>query len=123
MPVTPASPHPPSPLLQFILNVRLDYRISYLLSVFKKEFVEVFPMQDSGADGTAPAFDSTSEPPAPAPPPAFPPAPFPRVHTAVGGAWVSSQTCLLPACKGLRPHSLPSLPVRGEAGTSPFTPQ
>lgn len=47
---------------QFILNVRLDYRISYLLSVFKKEFVEVFPMQDSGADGTAPAFDSTSEP-------------------------------------------------------------
>lgn len=77
MPVTPASPHPPSPLLQFILNVRLDYRISYLLSVFKKEFVEVFPMQDSGADGTAPAFDSTSEPPAPAPPPAFPPAPGP----------------------------------------------
>lgn len=53
---------PSSPLLQFILNVRLDYRISYLLSVFKKEFVEVFPMQDSGADGTAPAFDSTSEP-------------------------------------------------------------
>uniref|UniRef100_A0A2K5F4F5 Inositol 1,4,5-trisphosphate receptor n=1 Tax=Aotus nancymaae TaxID=37293 RepID=A0A2K5F4F5_AOTNA len=49
-------------ILQFILNVRLDYRISYLLSVFKKEFVEVFPMQDSGADGTAPAFDSTSEP-------------------------------------------------------------
>uniref|UniRef100_H0XR47 Inositol 1,4,5-trisphosphate receptor n=1 Tax=Otolemur garnettii TaxID=30611 RepID=H0XR47_OTOGA len=48
-------------ILQFILNVRLDYRISYLLSVFKKEFVEVFPMQDSGADGTAPAFDSTSE--------------------------------------------------------------
>ncbi|ELK16622.1 Inositol 1,4,5-trisphosphate receptor type 3 [Pteropus alecto] len=54
-------------ILQFILNVRLDYRISYLLSVFKKEFVEVFPMQDSGADGTAPAFDSTSEP-YPAPP-------------------------------------------------------
>ena len=53
---------PSSLLLQFILNVRLDYRISYLLSVFKKEFVEVFPMQDSGADGTAPAFDSTSEP-------------------------------------------------------------
>nr|BAN82183.1 hypothetical protein [Ovophis okinavensis] len=47
-------------ILQFILNVRLDYRISYLLSVFKKEFVEVFPMQDSAADGTAPAFDSTS---------------------------------------------------------------
>lgn len=45
---------------QFILNVRLDYRISYLLSVFKKEFVEVYPMQDSAADGTAPAFDSTS---------------------------------------------------------------
>uniref|UniRef100_A0A8C3LZR2 Inositol 1,4,5-trisphosphate receptor n=1 Tax=Chrysolophus pictus TaxID=9089 RepID=A0A8C3LZR2_CHRPC len=47
-------------ILQFILNVRLDYRISYLLSVFKKEFVEVYPMQDSAADGTAPAFDSTS---------------------------------------------------------------
>nr|XP_012602298.1 inositol 1,4,5-trisphosphate receptor type 3 [Microcebus murinus] len=47
-------------ILQFILSVRLDYRISYLLSVFKKEFVEVFPMQDSGADGTAPAFDSTT---------------------------------------------------------------
>ncbi|XP_041439755.1 inositol 1,4,5-trisphosphate receptor type 3 isoform X2 [Xenopus laevis] len=47
-------------ILQFILNVRLDYRISYLLSVFKKEFVEVFPMQDNAADGTAPAFDSTN---------------------------------------------------------------
>uniref|UniRef100_A0A8D2JCB7 Inositol 1,4,5-trisphosphate receptor n=1 Tax=Varanus komodoensis TaxID=61221 RepID=A0A8D2JCB7_VARKO len=47
-------------ILQFILNVRLDYRISYLLSVFKKEFVEVYPMQDSGADGTAPAFDSST---------------------------------------------------------------
>uniref|UniRef100_A0A8C5LVY6 Inositol 1,4,5-trisphosphate receptor n=1 Tax=Leptobrachium leishanense TaxID=445787 RepID=A0A8C5LVY6_9ANUR len=47
-------------ILQFILSVRLDYRISFLLSVFKKEFVEVFPMQDTGADGTAPAFDSTS---------------------------------------------------------------
>lgn len=63
-----SSPHP-SLFLQFILNVRLDYRISYLLSVFKKEFVEVFPMQDSGADGTAPAFDSTSEPPPASPPP------------------------------------------------------
>lgn len=48
---------------QFILNVRLDYRISYLLSVFKKEFVEVYPMQDSAADGTAPAFDSSSNSP------------------------------------------------------------
>ncbi|KAM9292317.1 inositol 1,4,5-trisphosphate-gated calcium channel ITPR3 isoform 2-T2 [Gastrophryne carolinensis] len=47
-------------ILQFILNVRLDYRISYLLSVFKKEFVEVFPMADSAADGTAPAFDNSS---------------------------------------------------------------
>lgn len=43
--------------------MRLDYRISYLLSVFKKEFVEVYPMQDSAADGTAPAFDSTSNSP------------------------------------------------------------
>ncbi|KAJ1139205.1 hypothetical protein NDU88_005580 [Pleurodeles waltl] len=47
-------------ILQFILNVRLDYRISFLLSVFRKEFLEVFPMQDSAADGTAPAYDSTS---------------------------------------------------------------
>uniref|UniRef100_A0A8C4VS27 Inositol 1,4,5-trisphosphate receptor n=1 Tax=Gopherus evgoodei TaxID=1825980 RepID=A0A8C4VS27_9SAUR len=39
-------------ILKFILNVRLDYRISYLLSVFKKEFIEVYPMQDSSADGT-----------------------------------------------------------------------
>uniref|UniRef100_A0A8D2MT85 Inositol 1,4,5-trisphosphate receptor n=1 Tax=Zonotrichia albicollis TaxID=44394 RepID=A0A8D2MT85_ZONAL len=36
-------------ILQFILDVRLDYRISYLLSVFKKEFVEVYPMQDTAA--------------------------------------------------------------------------
>lgn len=28
--------------LQFILNVRLDYRISSLLSIFKKEFDENF---------------------------------------------------------------------------------
>ncbi|XP_036388451.1 inositol 1,4,5-trisphosphate receptor type 3 isoform X2 [Megalops cyprinoides] len=38
-------------ILQFILNVRLDYRLSFLLSVFKKEFVEVYPMAD--ADATA----------------------------------------------------------------------
>ncbi|MGH0141198.1 UNVERIFIED_CONTAM: hypothetical protein FKN15_010726 [Acipenser sinensis] len=38
-------------IMQFILNVRLDYRISFLLSVFKKEFVEVYPMGD--ADATA----------------------------------------------------------------------
>uniref|UniRef100_A0A8C4VNA4 Inositol 1,4,5-trisphosphate receptor n=1 Tax=Gopherus evgoodei TaxID=1825980 RepID=A0A8C4VNA4_9SAUR len=43
-------------ILKFILNVRLDYRISYLLSVFKKEFIEVYPMQDSSADGTAPSL-------------------------------------------------------------------
>ncbi|XP_072569106.1 inositol 1,4,5-trisphosphate-gated calcium channel ITPR3 [Paramormyrops kingsleyae] len=36
-------------ILQFILNVRLDYRLSFLLSVFKKEFVEVFPMEDADA--------------------------------------------------------------------------
>ncbi|KAG8451030.1 hypothetical protein GDO86_003346 [Hymenochirus boettgeri] len=46
-------------ILQFILNVRLDYRISYLLSVFKKEFVEVFPMQDNAADGASPAFETS----------------------------------------------------------------
>uniref|UniRef100_A0A8C0EPU0 Inositol 1,4,5-trisphosphate receptor n=1 Tax=Bubo bubo TaxID=30461 RepID=A0A8C0EPU0_BUBBB len=47
-------------ILQFILNVRLDYRISYLLSVFKKEFVEVYPMQDSAADGTAPQLSPSA---------------------------------------------------------------
>uniref|UniRef100_A0A8B9L874 Inositol 1,4,5-trisphosphate receptor n=1 Tax=Astyanax mexicanus TaxID=7994 RepID=A0A8B9L874_ASTMX len=36
-------------ILQFILNVRLDYRLSFLLSVFKKEFVEVYPMGDVDA--------------------------------------------------------------------------
>ncbi|XP_062854471.1 inositol 1,4,5-trisphosphate receptor type 3 [Trichomycterus rosablanca] len=39
-------------ILQFILNVRLDYRISFLLSVFKKEFVDLYP--------TADAMDATS---------------------------------------------------------------
>ncbi|KAG7242347.1 hypothetical protein INR49_023906 [Caranx melampygus] len=33
----------------FILNVRLDYRLSFLLSVFKKEFVDVYPMADADA--------------------------------------------------------------------------
>ncbi|XP_016093919.1 LOW QUALITY PROTEIN: inositol 1,4,5-trisphosphate receptor type 3-like, partial [Sinocyclocheilus grahami] len=36
-------------ILQFILSVRLDYRLSFLLSVFKKEFVEVYPMGDADA--------------------------------------------------------------------------
>ncbi|XP_035999107.1 inositol 1,4,5-trisphosphate receptor type 3 isoform X2 [Fundulus heteroclitus] len=36
-------------ILQFILNVRLDYRISFLLSVFKKEFVDVYPMGEADA--------------------------------------------------------------------------
>ncbi|KAJ8386368.1 hypothetical protein AAFF_G00170730 [Aldrovandia affinis] len=36
-------------ILQFILNVRLDYRLSFLLSVFKKEFVELYPMADADA--------------------------------------------------------------------------
>lgn len=40
---------PNSPLHQFILNVRLDYRLSFLLSVFKKEFVDVYPMADADA--------------------------------------------------------------------------
>uniref|UniRef100_A0A8D0KPI7 Inositol 1,4,5-trisphosphate receptor n=1 Tax=Salvator merianae TaxID=96440 RepID=A0A8D0KPI7_SALMN len=48
-------------ILQFILNVRLDYRISYLLSVFKKEFVEVYPMQDSGADAATMNLDRIGE--------------------------------------------------------------
>ncbi|KAM3872536.1 inositol 1,4,5-trisphosphate-gated calcium channel ITPR3 isoform 2-T2 [Diretmus argenteus] len=38
-------------ILQFILNVRLDYRLSFLLSVFKKEFVDVYSMAE-GADAT-----------------------------------------------------------------------
>lgn len=40
---------PNSALRQFILNVRLDYRLSFLLSVFKKEFVDVYPMADADA--------------------------------------------------------------------------
>ncbi|XP_077411063.1 inositol 1,4,5-trisphosphate-gated calcium channel ITPR3 isoform X7 [Vanacampus margaritifer] len=36
-------------ILQFILNVRLDYRLSFLLSVFKKEFVDVYPLADADA--------------------------------------------------------------------------
>ncbi|MEQ2252283.1 Inositol 1,4,5-trisphosphate receptor type 3, partial [Ilyodon furcidens] len=36
-------------ILQFILNVRLDYRLSFLLSVFKKEFVDVYPMAEADA--------------------------------------------------------------------------
>uniref|UniRef100_A0A8C2Q226 Inositol 1,4,5-trisphosphate receptor n=1 Tax=Cyprinus carpio TaxID=7962 RepID=A0A8C2Q226_CYPCA len=36
-------------ILQFILSVRLDYRLSFLLSVFKKEFVDVYPMGDADA--------------------------------------------------------------------------
>uniref|UniRef100_A0A5F9CYA5 Inositol 1,4,5-trisphosphate receptor n=1 Tax=Oryctolagus cuniculus TaxID=9986 RepID=A0A5F9CYA5_RABIT len=41
-----------APLVQFILNVRLDYRISYLLSVFKKEFVEVSAPTSTGHEPT-----------------------------------------------------------------------
>ncbi|KAI7798187.1 putative inositol 1, partial [Triplophysa rosa] len=36
-------------ILQFILSVRLDYRISFMLSVFKKEFADVYPMGDADA--------------------------------------------------------------------------
>ncbi|XP_077567065.1 inositol 1,4,5-trisphosphate-gated calcium channel ITPR3 [Stigmatopora nigra] len=36
-------------IMQFILNVRLDYRLSFLLSVFKKEFVDVYPLADADA--------------------------------------------------------------------------
>lgn len=38
-----------SGFVQFILSVRLDYRLSFLLSVFKKEFVDVYPMGDADA--------------------------------------------------------------------------
>lgn len=86
----------PSLHLQFILNVRLDYRISYLLSVFKKEFVEVFPMQDSGADGTAPAFDSTSAYLASAPPLGSGPGTH-RVEQWNGDTWAASLPRPFPA--------------------------
>ncbi|XP_038676821.1 inositol 1,4,5-trisphosphate receptor type 3 isoform X2 [Scyliorhinus canicula] len=47
-------------ILQFILNVRLDFRISYLLSVFKKEFVDNNPIPESTADGAiTPFMEST----------------------------------------------------------------
>lgn len=94
---------PSSPILQFILNVRLDYRISYLLSVFKKEFVEVFPMQDSGADGTAPAFDSTSEPHPDSSPGLRLRLTRPWVHGWVepGGHLSSPVLPCFPTCKGL----------------------
>ncbi|XP_019743314.1 inositol 1,4,5-trisphosphate-gated calcium channel ITPR3 [Hippocampus comes] len=36
-------------ILQFILNVRLDYRLSFLLSVFKKEFEDVYSLADADA--------------------------------------------------------------------------
>ncbi|XP_077948581.1 inositol 1,4,5-trisphosphate-gated calcium channel ITPR1 isoform X6 [Gasterosteus aculeatus] len=39
-------------ILQFILNVRLDYRISCLLCIFKREFDENNPQADSGQNGT-----------------------------------------------------------------------
>lgn len=39
-------------LPQFILNVRLDYRISCLLCIFKREFDENNPQADSGQNGT-----------------------------------------------------------------------
>lgn len=45
----PFLPQLNSALHQFILNVRLDYRLSFLLSVFKKEFVDVYPMADADA--------------------------------------------------------------------------
>uniref|UniRef100_UPI00398F4F09 inositol 1,4,5-trisphosphate-gated calcium channel ITPR3 isoform X3 n=1 Tax=Pristiophorus japonicus TaxID=55135 RepID=UPI00398F4F09 len=43
-------------ILQFILNVRLDFRISYLLSVFKKEFVDSNPIPESTAEGAIATF-------------------------------------------------------------------
>uniref|UniRef100_A0A8C2WMF4 Inositol 1,4,5-trisphosphate receptor n=1 Tax=Cyclopterus lumpus TaxID=8103 RepID=A0A8C2WMF4_CYCLU len=36
-------------ILQFILNVRLDYRISCLLCIFKREFDEINPQADNAA--------------------------------------------------------------------------
>lgn len=39
----------PCPVLQFILNVRLDYRISCLLCIFKREFDENNPQGETAA--------------------------------------------------------------------------
>lgn len=37
-------------LCQFILSVRLDYRITYLLSIYKKEFGDNSIMENSAAE-------------------------------------------------------------------------
>lgn len=50
-------------LLQFILNVRLDYRLSFLLSVFKKDFVDVYPMADADATTNLEQAGAQTDPP------------------------------------------------------------
>lgn len=50
-------------LLQFILNVRLDYRLSFLLSVFKKDFVDVYPMADADATTNLEQTGAQTDPP------------------------------------------------------------
>ncbi|XP_062921619.1 inositol 1,4,5-trisphosphate receptor type 3 isoform X1 [Mobula hypostoma] len=48
-------------ILQFILNVRLDFRISYLLSVFKKEFDDSESASENTSDSpTNPFLESTA---------------------------------------------------------------
>lgn len=50
-------------LPQFILNVRLDYRLSFLLSVFKKDFVDVYPMADADATTNLEQAGAQTDPP------------------------------------------------------------
>lgn len=52
-------------LPQFILNVRLDYRLSFLLSVFKKDFVDVYPMADADATTNLEQAGAQTDPPPP----------------------------------------------------------
>ncbi|XP_071509549.1 inositol 1,4,5-trisphosphate receptor-like [Diadema antillarum] len=65
-------------ILQFILNVRLDYRISCLLSIFKRDFDETKDLneqqqqqqQEQGQQSEGPSQNGSVEnPPPPAPPP------------------------------------------------------
>ncbi|KAM7363236.1 inositol 1,4,5,-trisphosphate receptor isoform 1-T15 [Cochliomyia hominivorax] len=49
-------------ILQFILDVRLDYRISCLLSIFKREFDESDAQQHTQADAAANNQANTSDP-------------------------------------------------------------
>lgn len=55
-------------ILQFILDVRLDYRISCLLSIFKREFDESEVIAQTQTAATATADPSQQQPPQQTPP-------------------------------------------------------